>query len=1098
MRVGLAYIVLLAATLQLLMAESGLGQDLDEIKVTVALEHASLTTLVHDIESQTQLHFAYDPTLLAPFTDITINSLTRSVRETLDLAFTGTALSYRKLNGSILIFKDDNATDALTKSSLNTPGLHYVSGRVTDAKGSAIPGVNILIRGTAEGTVTDADGKYSLQVNETDLLLFTFIGFKRFEAEVGERTIIDVSLEEESATLGEVTINAGYWNVKEKESTGSIATVKAEEISKQPVANPLQALQGRFSGVYITQESGVPGSGFTVQIRGRNSLRSDANEPLYIVDGVPYTNASLGLTGPGRTSVGLTSPFNNIDPNSIESVEVLKDADATAIYGSQGANGVVLIATKKGKAGKTNLTANFSSGISQVPHFIDLLNTQQFIEMRKEAFANDGITSYPSNAYDINGTWDQTRYTDWQRELIGGTGHMTNADVSISGGSPTTRFLLSSSFIRQSTVYSDDFAYQRGALHFNLTHDSENKRFKLMFSTNFSGDKNNLPLNDLTGRSIALPPNAPKLRTATGSLNWENSTWDNPLGALQQKYESTTKSVFLNTNLSYEIVRGLMIKANLGYNTLQMKEVGLNPLSALRPSVAAGSRAFTTFANSGTDNWTFEPQIEYVRKAWIGDLTVFGAATLRQSSRESQTVTGLGYTIEALMRDLTSAPIVTPSSSSNSQYKYEAVYGRINYNIDGKYVINLTARRDGSSRFGPSRQFANFGALGVAWIFSNESFFKERVTFINFAKLRSSFGSAGNDQIGDYQYLETYSSTLSYSGTGTSVVPTSIANPYYAWEVNKKLEVAVELGFFNDAVRLGVNWYKNESSNQLVGQSIPGTTGFLSYQSNLPATVQNQGWEFELTTTNVARNSFKWTSSINFTIPKNILASYPNIETSANAYIYEVGKSIFMQKRLHSLGVDPVTGVYTFEDKDQNGHSFDDADRQALIKLGQDFYGGIRNSLTWKGFELTFFFQFARQTGANYLYPGSFDAPGIGPNEPAFVMNRWTETNRSTSVQKFTASGATPAGIAYYRGNGFPGSDLSISDASFIRLQNASLEWRIPQTILKKTTLSNVAVYVQGQNLLTITKYYGFDPQTTSFTSLPSLRVITVGAKISL
>jgi TonB-linked SusC/RagA family outer membrane protein len=1102
MRVSLINIIILVVGINVLSAAPAKGQDFDKVMVVLELNNETIQSAIAQIQHQTDYSFIA-PSLrkarrvILPKQEYNLKQILENL-----LVTSGLNLKYRISGGSYITIYEvpDTSGNERDEASITPTPRTAVSiiGRVTDATTSTpLPGVNVMVKGTTRGTATDADGEYALEVEASDILVFSSIGFKTTETVVAGKTTLDVALESDVTTIGEVVIKAGYWDVTEKENTGSIVRVTADQISKQPVVNPLQSLQGRLTGVYISPTSGVPGSSFTIQIRGKNSLRYDGNEPLYVVDGVPYTNSSIG-SGAGSTIVGNSSPFNNIDPSSIESVEVLKDADATAIYGSQGANGVVLITTKKGKAGKTNVTANFSSGIAQVPHMIELLSTNDYIAMRKEAYKNDGVSVYPNNAYDINGAWDQTRYTDWQKVLIGRSARMTNANASISGGSLNTRFLVGGSFVKQTTVFPGDFAYQRGAAHFNFIHDSEDKKLQFVVTANFSGDNNNLPANDLVAQAVKLAPNAPKLFNDDGTLNWENGTWTNPFSELLKKYKAKTTGLFANSTLSYQIIKGLKAKVSMGYNNLQMKEVSTSPLGALNPfaSSTATAKGQAYFGISGTNTWIVEPQLEFKRKMWLGDLTAFAATTFRESNQDIANIAAYGYTVDALIESLKSAPIVTPVTWSNSQYRYNAIYGRINYNIKEKYIINVTGRRDGSSRFGPNRQFANFGAVGLGWIFSNESFVSERWKFLSFGKLRGSFGTAGNDQIGDYQYLKTYRATSSYTGSGTSISPSGIANPNYAWEVNKKLEGAIELGFINDRIKLGINWYRNQSSNQLVGQSIPTMTGFSTFQANLPATVRNQGWEIELSTVNLSTDFFKWTSSFNLTIPTNTLVEYPDIQNSSYAYTYEVGQSTFATKKFHYLGVNPTTGVYQFEDKDQNGSQFDDADKTALTKVGQNYYGGFRNSVTWRGFELNVFIQFTKQSGRNYLV-GPFNAPGTLSNQPTFVMQRWTETNSDAQIQKFTSDISSPAGYAYRASTQYGGTDFTVSDASFIRLQNVSLEWNFPRSFLNQIRIAGASIYAQGQNLFTISNYYGLDPQTTSFVSLPTLRVITLGAKIS-
>ena len=1099
MRVSFVYVLMGLCSITMLWAEDVSGQSLDTIRVTVELNNETLPQLFDKIQAQTGLLFGYRQGEVDQVEPFTLARQTTSVKAILDVVLLNTNLQYKQVNNNVLVFEKKH--EPLGTQLAIIP----ITGTVKDNAGNSMAGVNIGVKGMSLGTTTDAQGQYSLDVaagpGEADIILvFSFIGYKTIEVPVASRILIDVTMEEDANILQEVEINAGYYKVNNTTKTGSIARLSSKEIEKQPVSNPLQALQGRLPGVYVTQTSGTPGSSFLINIRGLNSL-SGANQPLFMIDGVQYTNTSL--VGIGHIAYGV-SPFNNIDPASIESIEVLKDADATAIYGSQGANGVVLVTTKKAKAGKTAVTVNFSSGFSRVPHFIKLLNTQDYLTMRKEALANDGLVAGQIRPdYDLL-QWDTTRYTNWQKVLLGGTERRTNADVSVSGGSGNTRFLLRGSFLKQTTVYPGDFAYTRGAGHFNLIHDSPGKKFQLVFTTDVAGDKNDLPFNHLIVEALQLAPNAPRLYTEDGQLNWENNTWNNPLAQLTKKYLAKTRSIFLNSTVSYEIIPGLKLKTTIGYNILQMREIATWPMESINPAQRDVLSGISFSAWTGTDTWSAEPQVEFKKKIWVGELEVLTGTTFRQSLRNEDALQGFNR-IDALLENLRFASSVQATHSTATQYKYAALYGRINYNIAQKYIINLTARRDGSSRFGPNNKFANFGALGAAWIFSNENFMKRTLSgtegWLSFGKLRGSFGITGSDQIGDYQYLQLYSPINAYQGYNTGFIPTQISNANYSWENVQKLEAAMELGFMNDRIELEVDFYRNQSSKQLVGESVPGMTGFQSFLNNSRATIQNQGWEFELSTVNFSTGVFQWTTAVNLTLPTSKLVSYPNIENSSDAYVYEVGKSPYMIKRVHYTGVNPQTGIYQFEDKDNDGSSFGNGDRQALILHGRKYFGGVQNVIRYGDFELSFQIQFTKQNGQNYLN-SAFEIPGIGSrfgsaggNQPAFVMNRWQQPGQHTSIQKFTTSEGTAAGDVYTRRSM---SDMIITDASFIRLQNASFSWKVPKKWLSKARITEASLYIQGQNLYTITNYFGFDPQSANFNTLPPLRTITIGAKISL
>jgi hypothetical protein len=415
----------------------------------------------------------------------------------------------------------------------------------------------------------------------------------------------------------------------------------------------------------------------------------------------------------------------------------------------------------------------------------------------------------------------------------------------------------------------------------------------------------------------------------------------------------------------------------------------------------------------------------------------------------------------------------------------------MNYSWRGRYIVNLTGRRDGSSRFGPGKQFANFGAVGLAWIFSEEGFMKNSMPFLSLGKLRASYGTTGNDQLGDYQYLDTFSSSLgAYQGT-IGLQPDRLSNPDFAWETNKKFEAGLELGFMDNRILATVSYYRNRSSNQLVGFPLPTTTGFSTIQGNFPATVQNTGMEIELNTRNIVTGSLHWTTSFNVSVPHNRLLEFPNLSTfPAYASIYVVGEPLGIRKLYHSTGIDPATGIYTFEDVNGDG-SYNSKDGQIVRFVGKQFYGGLSNKLEYKGFQFDILFQFVRQTGDDYIL--SFATPGTSINAPALVMNRWKSVDDKSDVQRFSQTGAPLT--AYSR---LVSSNQSISDASFICLKNLSLSYSLPQPWIQKMHIENARLFVQGQNLLIITGYKGLDPETQGGSQLPPLCVVAGGLHLTL
>lgn len=961
-----------------------------------------------------------------------------------------------------------------------------ITGTVSDSNGT-LPGVTISIKGKSISTITDSKGSYSLFAESNDVLQFSFIGYVSVEQTVSTRKTINVELKEDITSLREVTVNAGYYKVKDKERTGSIAKITSKDIEKQPVTNVLAAMQGRMAGVSITQESGIAGSGFAVQIRGQNSLRSTGNDPLYVVDGVPYSSESIGSSITSLVLSKASSPLNSINPESIESIEVLKDADATAIYGSRGANGVVLITTKKGREGKTRYSASVSSGLGQITRYMKLMSREQYMAMRTQAYANDGITTYPSGAYEFNGRWDPNRFTDWQKTLLGGTAEFTSVTAGVSGGSKTTQFLLNGSYSKQTTVLPADFAYKKNGFLLNVNHNSADGLFKMVFSGGYTLQNNNQAAVDFTNESRTLAPNAPALYKDDGSLNW--LYFNNPLRNLEGKFLSKTNDLLANALFSYQLPLGLELRSSFGFTDLRHFESSTSPSTIYNPAFGIGPDSSVLFLSGASrQSWIAEPQLSWTYNFGKGKLILLAGSTFQEQKGSKLLQQGVGFSSNSLIYNLASASAVTVLDATESVYKYTALFGRANFNWNEKYLINLTGRRDGSSRFGPGKQYGTFGALGVAWLFSNEAIFKNGSSLLSFGKLRASYGTSGNDQIGDYEYLNTYSTTgVGYQGT-VGLEPSRLFNPAFGWESNRKLEVAAETGFFKDRVFFTAGYYSNRSSNQLVGVPLPSTTGFASVQANLDATVENSGLELTLRTVNFQRPHFNWTSSVNFTVAKNKLVSFPNLSSSTYANQYVLGQALNIRKVYHLTGI-AADGVYQFEDFNNDGQITAPDDMQVVKDLNPKFYGGFQNEFRYKQVQLDFLFQFVKQE--NWGAVTQFGVPGTRSNQPASVAGAWTSSVPNSDTQLYTSGTNSAAVAAYYN---YIESDAAITDASFIRLKNISLTYIVPKKYFKN---AQCRIYFQAQNLLTFTKYDGADPEFTSLGTLPPLKVFTTGMQLT-
>jgi TonB-linked SusC/RagA family outer membrane protein len=905
-------------------------------------------------------------------------------------------------------------------------------------------------------------------------------------------------LADKESIIEEVFLNAGYYNVKDKERTGSISKVTAKDIENQPVTNVLSAVQGRMSGVNITQNSGVPGGGFTIQIRGQNSLRttsnrqSDGNMPLYVVDGVPLSPPTTEYSSISATALagGVLNPLNSINPNNIESIEVLKDADATAIYGSRGANGVILLTTKKGKMGKLRVNFSTNYGISETISNLKTMNKDQYLQMRRKAYHNDGITNYPATAYDLNGTWDQNNEIDWRKTLIGNKATSNNTQLSLSGGSDTTNFLVSLGHNEQSTVFGRDFRYRINSFNSNLSHRSKDNRFLISVSNMFSEQKNNVVNTDMTRSAYTLPPVSPNLYQADGSLNWAGNTFNNPLAAYNAKYKNNTKLFQTNINSEYKLYQDLKFKVNAGMSYTTIDELSLLPNTIYNPALASGASSASSLAymkDQSIFSYIIEPQLSWQKKWNWHELELLLGGSLQSSVRDTDAMTGFGFESNQFITNIGAAKSLIVGDQSSIEYRYAAVFGRLNYQYKNRYILNITGRRDGSSRFGPNNRFANFGAVGAAWLFSKESLLLNS-SWLSFGKLRGSYGVAGSDNIGDFQFLDNYtvSPSLIYNNI-TGLLPSRLYNPDYSWEVTRKFEAAIELAFLKNRINATVAWYRNRSSNQLVGYQLSSVTGFPSVTANLNANVQNTGLEFELSTKPIAKDDFSWESNFNITFPKNKLLSFPGLEGSSYANQYAIGNSTQIVKLYQLEGINPQTGLYQFTDFNGDGKISSPDDRKVIEDLQIKFFGGLNNSIRYKNWNLSVLVQFVKKKSLNYNSVMAF--PGSMNNQPIDVLNVWSEENPNGLYMPYHTTNVNGSHTL------FQSSTATVSDGSFIRLKNVELGYLIP---LKNTPIKDVKIYFQGQNLLTWTKFFGADPESASIQFLPPLRTYVLGIQFNL
>lgn len=1086
----LLFLLTVIACLQ--ASAKGYGQTL-----TLDLHNAPLEKALSEIKKQTGYSFIYTRAQLKNTVPVSVQARNIDIKQALDYCFVNQPLLYKIESMYVVLIDKPVNTSPAANEAID------VSGKITNEDGVVLFNVTVTASISKKITTSNEKGEFSLNgILTNDVLVVTCIGYSKTEVAVKGKSYHVVIMRQEVNELDETVIMA-YGKTTKRFNTGNIGKVSNKDIAQQPVIDPLAALHGKVPGLIVTQTNGMPGSAIKIQIRGQNSLRQ-GSEPLIIVDGIPFAannqpiNNQLSILTTGSTSSGL-SPIASINPLDIESIEVLKDADATAIYGSRGANGVVLITTKKGKIGKARVFANFYSGWSKVSKIPEMLNTKEYLQMRREAFSNDGRIpssdpSSPQYAPDLY-AWDTTRETDFSELMLGNTARSYNGQVGLSGGNENLQFFLSSGYNKDGFVFPGDMKANRISFSNNLTYSSTNKKLSLQLQTNYSNFKNNL-INAYLSAFLSLPPNAPPLHTEEGKLNWQEGGYgfDNPFSYLMRKYDAETDNLIGNLQFDYKIIKGLTLRSSIGYNSMQVSEESISPIASQNPMY--GPQGSLGIGKNSMKSWIAEPQVEYEAALGNGVITVLVGSTFSQNKQNALSLEASGYTSDNLLRSL-NAGIISSTYNSFSDYKYTAIFGRVNYNLAQKYLLNVTARRDGSSRFGPDKRFANFGAVGAGWLFREEGFIRDMIPVLSFGKIRTSYGLTGNDQIGNYKYLDTW--TIGYNNyqDNATLFPSSLFNNSYGWETNKKFEVALELGLFKDRLFLSSAYFNSRSGNQLVNFLLPLQTGFPSIIRNFPALVENSGFEFELSASSVKTKNFSWSSSINLSLPSNKLLSFPGLSSSFYRTNYIEGESLNMINLVHSLGVDPVSGVFSFEDTDKDGSIDQIKDRVLNGNSDPQFYGGFRNTFSIKKFEIDFFFDFKKQTGRNYLhsiYSNPF-IPGFIGNQPVSVLERWQKPGDVAEIQKFTTIRQSDA---FRARQNLRLSDAIYSDASFLRLKTISVSWQLPAIILKSVKTYNSRFFISAQNLFTISNYKGTDPEIQDYYALPALRTIAAGINLTL
>ncbi len=1076
-------------------------------KLSVDLQNVTTVQILEVIESQTEFKFLYNDDLLDANKYHNIKYKNKTVEEILDEILAGSGNSYSIMANRLIV---------ITPSDSPSRQAGTITGVVSSTSGELLPGVSVVEKGTTNGTVTDPDGQYNLRVSSSNaVLVFSFIGYKTEEVQLSGSNTVSVQLAEDVVGLDEVVV-VGYGSVKKSDITGAVSQVKSEEISAYPSLGAAQALQGRAAGVQISSNNGEPGSNIKIRIRGGTSINS-SSDPLYVVDGFP----------------GGTMP----PPEDIESIEILKDASATAIYGSRGANGVIMVTTKRGQAGKTKIEFNTSYSMQNEINRFDLLNAAQMAEYINESRTNNGVD--PSNVpYPNPSSYGEG--TDWQEEIFR-TGGIQNYQLSFSGGGENMQFYVSGIvYDQKGIVLNSDYSRYSVTSNLDIKATEKIKLGANLFANRT--DKSGVRTQEGSGgqantgvvsAAFKFEPTQPIYdENGNYTLATLNDPHDNPV-ALVNELTSEDVSDLLQANFygEYSILPELKWRSTLGANIYNGRNGDYTPttLNAAKTRGGIGS----IYASKNT-NLISENYMTYTKSFGIHDVTAMAGYSYQSFENTNWNTRAAGFiTDTGLYWNLgQGAELLTPSSSF-SKSELSSYYGRVNYKLKNRYMLTLNARYDGSSRFAKNNKWAFFPSGALAWNVAEESFMQS-VEKVRQLKLRGSFGITGNQAIGAYQSLARFGSVLTIidGNIVNAVRPTTVANENLSWESTEQTNIGFDLGLFDMRILVNGDVYRMVTSDLLFSQPLPQYSGYSSQLSNI-GKVENKGAELSITTVNIDKK-LKWETMFNISTNKNKVLELPD------------GKDIFIEANpSHMVGVG-ATGIlregepigsffgYTYEgvlqsdsealpgnfenkaggekfkdisgfDEDGNQDYIPDgrinsADRSIIGNPHPDFIWGLNNTLSYGAFDLNIFFQGSE---GNDLYSFSLMELNLMAgqnNSTTAALDRWTSTNTDTNIPL-----AKPrARIS---------STRWVYDGSYIRLKNISLGYNIPKRIINRAGFSSLRLTVSAQNLLTITSYDGLDPEVNyrsdgntnsnrnlglDYGSYPNTKSVTFGVKLGL
>ncbi|MDB5206832.1 MAG: TonB-dependent receptor [Flavisolibacter sp.] len=989
-----------------------------------------------------------------------------------------------------------------------------VTGRVTDASGAPVPGASVQVKNTTIGTVTGTDGTYSISVPANgQTLVISGADVTAQEITIGTQSSINVSLRATERSLQEVVV-VGYGTQRRGSVTGSQSSIKASEIADKPILSTEQALQGRAAGVLVTQSSGTPGGGISIRVRGPGSI-SGSNQPLYVVDGIPLNTGSYTQVGAGGQ---LTNSLSDINPNDIESIDVLKDAAAGAIYGSRAANGVVLITTKRGANQPTKISFNTYLGTQEVAKTIPVLNGQQYIEFMNEAIRNRrGGTANYNSEFGLSANPNDYANTNWQNEIFRKAA-ISNYELAVRGGNDKTKFAISGSlFDQKGIVVGSD--YKRYSGRINIDNQATSK-LKLIFSSSFSNSINNRINNDnningVVSAAFLLGSHVP-VYNADGTYGRDAiSSVDNPIAqATENTFKFTSNRLLASGGIEYKIIPSLVFRSSLSVDYLSTKD------RTFLSTLTNGGRGAGGSATEGQNqevNYIFDNTLSYT-KVFNQDhnVSVLGGFSYQESNYENILAAATGFPGNDIRR-LSAGSVRTTASSGGTSWALESYFARVNYSFKNKYLIQGSARLDGSSRFGALNRYGFFPAISGGWRISEEEFFGDSKV-ISELKLRGGYGIVGNQEIGNFTSLALVGGGANYLQS-PGLAPTQLGNDSLTWEKSSSTNIGLDVSLFNNRLTFTFDAYRKNTSELLLGKPLVGSSGFTTIQSNI-GRVRNEGLEFGLSGTVLRSKDFTWDANLNVSFNKNrILEISGNPFAAGFASWVEVGQPLGAFRGYKVLGIfqtaaeiaaspvqtvtaSPLTstspGDIKFADLDGNNviNSLD----QAIIGQGlPTYFGGFTNNFKFKNFDLSAFLQFS---GGNQIYSNTRGF-GEGMNsifgQLATTLNRWTPGKTNTNV---------PRAVYLDPSNNRRVSDRFLEDGDFMRMKNINLGYTFGAKTLSALKVSAIRLYVGAQNLFTVTKYSGLDPEVstfsdtnsapgTDFLTFPQARTYTFGLNLT-